>query len=292
MVFIEPPASRKQLEWSRFSQKDDGSWCFNLETYYANLFEIQKPGIMAKSNTGWRTSRSGKTIYAFFLKLNEVERAEIEEFRAAYAGYVVIGLNKNLRGFSKYDLSGCLALGYNLHDPKGKHTELGKLEYDAKYNKSEEAFKALASFLASAVHCIPGINNSPSPRFLTSIPSSDANPSAYCLPRLLCAGIISSLDKSIFSNDTPFVQTSFRVQKRKLKGLSLAQKRIEWSRILQNRGIQLSRTVKNATVLIVDDLYQSGTTIWNMAKYLKEVEGATEIFGLVCVKSLRDTANR
>lgn len=41
---------------------------------------------------------------------------------------------------------------------------------------------------------------------------------------------------------------------------------------------------------MVDDLYQSGTTMWEYAKFLKTL-GARFVFGIVCVKSLRDSDN-
>lgn len=292
MVFIEPPSSRMQLEWGQLSDKGGGSWCLNLPPYYATLFEIQEPRIMAKSNTGWRESRSGKTKYAFFINLDAAECEIIKKFQNDYKRFIIIGLNRRLVGFKRSELTGCLALDYNFSGPGGEYTEVGQLENDAKYHQSQEALDLLIVDLVQAVRRIPGIIISPEPRFITSIPSSDANPNAYCLPKLLCEGMISFLDNSIISSDTPFVQTRFRARKRKLKGLTLDQKQLEWSKILQNRGIEISQPVKDSTILIVDDLYQSGTTIWNMAKYLREVEGVAEVFGLVCVKSLRDTDNR
>ena len=44
------------------------------------------------------------------------------------------------------------------------------------------------------------------------------------------------------------------------------------------------------TVLIVDDLYQSGASMWTYAKYLKSM-GANKVIGLVAVKSQRDSDN-
>lgn len=41
----------------------------------------------------------------------------------------------------------------------------------------------------------------------------------------------------------------------------------------------------------IDDLYQSGATIWNYAKYLKGL-GAKKVMGVVGVKSLRDSDNQ
>ena len=48
--------------------------------------------------------------------------------------------------------------------------------------------------------------------------------------------------------------------------------------------------INSFDVFIVDDLYQSGTTMWAFARYLKNL-GARQVFGLACVKSLRDSDN-
>jgi phosphoribosylpyrophosphate synthetase len=56
-------------------------------------------------------------------------------------------------------------------------------------------------------------------------------------------------------------------------------------------GVILSDPVKKKTVLIVDDLYQSGTSIWAYAEYLKFL-GASKVFAIVSVKSLKDSDNQ
>ena len=43
-------------------------------------------------------------------------------------------------------------------------------------------------------------------------------------------------------------------------------------------------------MLLVDDLYQSGTTMWTLARFLKD-NGAKSVYGLACVKSWRDSNN-
>lgn len=65
----------------------------------------------------------------------------------------------------------------------------------------------------------------------------------------------------------------------------------QWSSIIQSNGIKLSRSVKECSVIVVDDLYQSGASLWSFAKYLKS-QSAGAVVGLACVKSLRDTDNR
>ncbi len=291
MSYIEPPSSRNQLGWSHFKETEDGNWCLNLPPFYTSVFGSLEPIIMAKSNTGWRESRSGKTNYAFFINLDEAERERIEKFRNDYKRFIIIGLNRHLVGFGRSELTGCLALDFNFSGPEGEYTEVGQLEYNAKYHQSQEALDSLVADLVRAVHCIPGISDSKLPRFITFVPSSDSNTSTFCLPMLLCKSVISALDKSFFFTDTPLVNSRLRAPKSKIKELSLAEKQQEWDAITANGGIELDNSVSDATVIVLDDLYQSGTTMWNLARYLRNVEGAAEVFGLVCVKSLRDTDN-
>lgn len=52
----------------------------------------------------------------------------------------------------------------------------------------------------------------------------------------------------------------------------------------------LNEPVQGKSVLIIDDLYQSGVTAWSLAKFLKS-QGAREVYALACVKSWRDTDN-
>ena len=64
-----------------------------------------------------------------------------------------------------------------------------------------------------------------------------------------------------------------------------------WKTIIQSKSIQLSHSVEGKTIYIIDDLYQSGATLWSYAKYLK-AKGANTVIGLVCVKALSDKDNQ
>ena len=58
-----------------------------------------------------------------------------------------------------------------------------------------------------------------------------------------------------------------------------------------NGVFHLDESVDDKTVLLIDDLYQSGTSAWALAKFLKK-KGAREVCALACVKSWRDTDNQ
>jgi predicted amidophosphoribosyltransferase len=86
----------------------------------------------------------------------------------------------------------------------------------------------------------------------------------------------------------PFVPAGLNSQKAPLKGLGIEQKLAEWGRVYQEGGVVLPRSVKVLTLVVIDDLYQSGATLWTYARYLKS-QGAAHVFGLPCVKALRDS---
>ena len=69
------------------------------------------------------------------------------------------------------------------------------------------------------------------------------------------------------------------------------QEKIEiWEKIYYDKGVILDNQIRGKNVIVVDDLYQSGATMWEYAKFLKSL-GARCVFGIVCVKSLRDSDN-
>jgi predicted amidophosphoribosyltransferase len=60
---------------------------------------------------------------------------------------------------------------------------------------------------------------------------------------------------------------------------------------IQKKAMAFNHDVVGRRILVVDDLYQSGSSMWRFAKYLKS-KGAAEVCGLVCVKSLSDRDNQ
>ena len=72
--------------------------------------------------------------------------------------------------------------------------------------------------------------------------------------------------------------------------LSIKEKIEIWEKIYYDKGVILDNQIRGKNVIVVDDLYQSGATMWEYAKFLKSL-GARCVFGIVCVKSLRDSDN-
>ena len=88
-----------------------------------------------------------------------------------------------------------------------------------------------------------------------------------------------------------FVASGLICDKAALKNLSLVDKARQWCDLYESgQCVTMNAEVKGKTVIVIDDLYQSGVTLWCYARYLKRL-GAKYVLGLVCVKSLRDTDN-
>jgi len=283
----KPPSSRNQLEWAHFERKESGDDVLNLPPYYASLFEMKEKEIMKKSNTGWRDSKTGKTKFAYFIDLEDNEKERIKSFITDYKQYVIIGINKNIEAYYSDELDSCIAIDYNLETSE-KRTPLGELEYQAKYKENEEAMIKLSKYLKEALikitrgfeggkKCISYIPYGPDKKFY--------------LPKILAEKIVNLLDEAFFnSNEKLLIHTKLTKKKKSSKDSPLNNKIKEWDTIISNEFINLSQSVEGFEVYVIDDLYQSGTSLWSFAKYLKSV-GASAVHGLVCVKSWRDRNN-
>ena len=87
-----------------------------------------------------------------------------------------------------------------------------------------------------------------------------------------------------------FINADLKCNKSQMKQLSIENKIATWKEIYYNDKVQIDKKVKNKNIIVIDDLYQSGTTMWQYARFLKQM-GARSVFGVVCVKSLKDSDN-
>lgn len=89
-----------------------------------------------------------------------------------------------------------------------------------------------------------------------------------------------------------YVFAELHGDKSSMKELTIEQKIPEWERLYTSEGcVTITGLLKDRVAVIIDDLYQSGATMWCYAKYLK-MQGVKYVMGLPCVKSMRDTDNQ
>jgi predicted amidophosphoribosyltransferase len=186
------------------------------------------------------------------------------------------------RVFLRDCLSLSLALGINLeNNTSGKHTEIGQLEYQAKNHQNKEAVEELGR------RCIATIEELPFYRDADLIAAVPQKPDkTFDLPTEMAKIISTHTGKSDITS-----YFSFGNLKGSVKEAPLERKWAEW----ENANLSLDTTkiddLKGKKVILIDDKYQSGTTIQFVAMVLQK-SGVSEIYGLCLVKTLRDTDNR
>lgn len=201
---------------------------------------------------------------------------------------VILAPNRNTDDDFSSELDFCMALDYNFASPTGPRTEVGRKLYAAKYDRAipqlarDKAAAKLVEMLAQGFQRLPGIADC-APVMLTCPPV--ATDKQDDLPTRLVAGLRKRLAEAGIATD--LMSARLLDPKPQMKDEPLAGKREYWRRVVENERVELSCEVCGRTVSIIDDLYKSGYTLWSYAKLLKQ-KGAKSVYGLCCVKSLRD----
>lgn len=172
-----------------------------------------------------------------------------------------------------------IALSHNFCDAKeGERTEIGDLEYRAKQHQDEDAVKALAK------HCVRTINDLPLYKDADLVCAVPPKPDkAFDLP----SRIASLVSKKLNMEDVTG-HFNFGAKKQSVKSASLDDKWSAW----ENAKLTFSGfDIKDKNIILIDDKYQSGTTIQFIAMKLQEA-GAHQIYGLSIVKTMKDTDNQ
>lgn len=172
------------------------------------------------------------------------------------------------------DLSVSLSEHYKNEEER---TETGELEYQAKYQGCEDSILEIVDLVSSFIETTPFFKDT---NYICAIPSS--NPSNPSLPNRIAEEVSEVLGLTNVSD-----HIAWKGSKEALKEKSIEEKWIELEKVdIEIKDVDLSK--KN--IILIDDLYQSGTTIQFVAMKLKEF-GATKIFGLTIVKSRKDSDN-
>lgn len=192
------------------------------------------------------------------------------------------GLNGHIRNY--YEDAGivdaCAALDYNYGFYGSGRTVWGTIESAAKYNlQGEERLQAinkLVGGLLDMAKLLPIANLAECVVSGIPIPCGEKN-FGYMIAE-------SFAQRVGCVNATPELLCA----KSKNKQYTVHDSYLEWQKIYGNsENVKFNVPVKGKTVIIVDDLYQSGVSVWSYARFLKE-HGATAVYALCCVKSVHD----
>lgn len=263
--------SRYRLNWYELEESDSGDWLvkFPLGDTYSEFIDQAFPEF---SHIGWRPSSRG-VCYTYIKGASSQKIKRLRDFLDLLKQVLVLRLNKNLEAFFEDELDQCLALDFNLEDPE-TYTGAGSLEYQAKYNEDRKSADKLAELLATVCSLHPNLRDVD---HITAVPGNPGK--SFHLPDMLVKKMGKHLERYVGLNLGKTKKTP------QLKNLSFADK-VETLKDVYSLG----EDVQDQTILLIDDLYQSGTTMWTLAKFLKE-NGAESVYGLACVKSWRDSDN-
>jgi predicted amidophosphoribosyltransferase len=174
------------------------------------------------------------------------------------------------------DLLDCsLALDFNFAEA-ATYTDIGKAERQAKANADAQAVQYLVSRCHSAATKLGLYKECDA---VCAVPPSAGK--VWDLPEEIAKQVAKKSQKDDIS---PLVR--FRKAKQSVKNLALCDK---WG-ALEAAQLIVSASVKGRRIILIDDKYQSGTTLQFVASKLFAA-GASEVLGLSCVKTWRDTDN-
>ena len=229
--------------------------------------ESAKKIIEAQTNLRLKWSREYDNYWCY-LDRNGIEAAEEWE------------RNQGTLIYLRDCLSLSIALDRNLVDNEsGQYTPIGNLENKGKNHQDQQSINELAEIVSGKIQSLPYYKDAD---FICSVPPSPDKD--FDLP-----SVVTDLVSTRISKKDVTGGFAFRGQKAPLKKLGIDEK---WN-ALEKAGIFFesgSFDINDKAIVLIDDKYQSGTTIQYIAMKLQQA-GAREVYGLSFVKTLGDRNN-
>jgi len=265
--------SRLTLQWFNLTKPEGQDMCLKIPVcdVYSDIIDRAVPMIV---HIGWRQSTHG-TCYTYIKHITPEEQERLNDFLEFLQNVQCLTLTEHLGLHFQQELDEAFALDFNFQQgllPLTR-TEIGNLEHFAKEQRDPQATDELARRITDVIRSHPTLIRADVIAAMPPRPSS-----AFHLPVQLLNQIGTTLGRPVGLKLT-------KAEHPKLRSLPLDQK----LSTLVNAFI-LEEPVKGKSVLVIDDLYQSGATTWSLAKHLKS-QGAREVYALACVKSWGDTDN-
>lgn len=276
--------------WLCIRENDDGSYNCIVSNAIREILGYHFPEIFHASPTGWK--QGGNNTFNLWVPLNNLEMINVEAIKqwGEFAGNQCVWLAGD--GYLDF----CIAADFNFKASDTQpwpRTTLGEAEYWLKYHRNELSDEVKQTHINNVCLAIMGAynllplahrrNSSQEAAIVSSIPDNDdsgklAPALAWYTARQAGLG---------------FVRPTLSTVKPSMKNLTSDEKKLAWESLLNSdNATSLTKPdVYGKEVVIVDDLYQSGTTMQAYAKYLKAF-GALRIFGIACVKSMKNSDNK
>ena len=177
-------------------------------------------------------------------------------------------------------LSISIALDRNFIDNTSKtkkRTKMGDREYNAKYKKDQKYIDQIGEEVSRVIQDLPY-------DLICSVPAMPYKD--FDLPSIVTKGVSKKFGKQDVT--AGFV---FKGHKPSLKDVKFDEKWDVWERAQVSFQNSADFNVKGKTIILIDDKYQSGTTMQYIAMKLQQA-GAREVYGLSFVKTMGDKDNQ
>lgn len=291
MAVIDYTKSRS-LFWLKIFE-NDGSTSFSANNTVKRLMDYVFQQLIDCSPTGWRNSANYPGLYNLWIPDDCMDLQKLDAFKewATQASqHIWLGTNNHTDSyFWGSELDFCVAADWNFSFDTSKRTPIGEAEYQLKYQwpkgyVDEESCVEYAQLLIEAImDCIQCLPFAPRNTVITTIPAVRTKQNK--LSWLLAKEISNVLE-------VPFIGLTLKYDKPQIKQQSIEDKVKIWRNIFSDgENLSLSSEIYNKNILIIDDLYQSGASIWCLAEFLRDVCKAQTVLATTAVKSLRDGDN-
>lgn len=276
--------------WITVYYNDDESYNISTNSKYIELINFFYPMLDENSPTKWKDSETYPQMSNLWLPEGCYDQDEMNCFMnwcdSVTQDVLWLHLNKNIEQYFDDELDFCIALDFNFVYGNGR-TEMGEAEYQLKYNSAniiQEEREKYANVIMDKMmdNCkyIPIVNKKN--WYISPLPATESGKDK--LAWILADEMSNYLGIS-------FIDVTLACDKPQMKQLSIEDKIETWEEIYNNGNVLIDKTIRGKHVIVIDDLYQSGTTMWQYASFLKKM-GARSVFGIVCVKSLKDSDNK
>lgn len=271
--------TRHRLRRYSFERRRTGEVYLRIENgdIYAPIIDRAFPQM---AHVPWYDTE-GSATYTYIRGMETRDFNALKSFLTMLTQVIVIARSPHLEPYFGTELDECLALSYTFQEGRSdKRTPVHQLVYTIKYDPETDAAEKrsaawdLLQYLVAAIRVHPILRTADA---ITCAPSRKRK--RFHLAEYLAQGLCGELD------GPQYVALTRARRTREIKNTGVDDKYTAL-----RDAFTVDRSVENRVVLVVDDLYQSGMTMWTIAKMLK-ARGARAVYGAACVKTFRDTDN-
>lgn len=242
------------------------------------------------NNNHWYKTRNNN----YLLNLDDILLEQrVQNFLDYINRFIWLNLNNHIKDYFIYNdiLDYCVATDFNFNFDDGARTSVGEAEFSLKYRITEisnEEAEYYGNILVDKIkNCCDVLPINKMNVYFTTIPINKNENENDKLSYNLVQKI-----SSILNNYNVFIVKCYKPS---FKDKTLNEKISIWNEIYSDISKiefigKVAIDIIDKDVIIIDDLYQSGISMWSYAKFLKSL-GARRVIGISAVKSLRDSDN-